>query len=172
MSLVLQKLTLIKLSAAEWVRHSLLWKCFNPLRNWHQHSFLMQWGTELSVCLLTALFAIAPFVGTATAYIGLIEVGCAGLWLLLTLSDDAPQPSRISPVHGLLALYWVSAALSTALSPVKKEAISGLAELSLARLAHRSLFSSSISGEFVWTTPMYFWRKTSGNLGGPRFFFS
>ncbi len=131
MSLVLQNLILIKLSAAEWVRHSLVWKCFDPLRNWRQHSLLMQWGTELSVCLLTVLFAIAPFVGTATVYIGLIEVGCAGLWLLLTLSDDAPQPSKISPVHGLLALYWVSAALSTALSPVKKEALSGLAELSL-----------------------------------------
>jgi putative inorganic carbon (hco3(-)) transporter len=131
MSPAWQRLTLVKLSAAEWVRHSLLWKCFDPLRNWRQHSLLMQWGTELSVCLLTALFAIAPFVGTATAYIGLIEVGCAGLWLLLTLSDDAPQPSRISPIHGLLALYWVSAGLSTALSPVKKEAISGLVELSL-----------------------------------------
>jgi putative inorganic carbon (hco3(-)) transporter len=131
MTLMLQKLTLFRIGAAEWVRHSLLWKCFNPLRNWRQHSFFMQWGTELSVCLLTALFAIAPFVGTATGYIGILTIGCTGLWLLLTLSDDAPQPTKISPVHGLLALYWICAGLSTALSPAKREAFSGLAELSL-----------------------------------------
>jgi putative inorganic carbon (hco3(-)) transporter len=128
-SSVPQKLTLVKLSAAEWIRYSLLWRCFNPLRTWRQHSALLQWGTELSVCLLSVLFAIAPFV--ATNYIGLAEIGGAGLWLLLTLSEDAPQPRRLSPVHALLGLYWLCAGLSTALSPVKREALSGLGELTL-----------------------------------------
>jgi putative inorganic carbon (HCO3(-)) transporter len=128
-SSVSQKLTFVRLSAAEWIRYSLLWKCFNPLRTWRQHSGLMQWGTELSVCLLSVLFAIAPFV--ATNYIGLLEIGGAGLWLLLTLSEDAPQPYKISPVHALLGLYWLFAGLSTALSPVKREALNGLIELTL-----------------------------------------
>ncbi len=128
-SSVPQKLTLVKLSAAEWIRHSLLWKCFNPLRTWRQHSALLQWGTELSVCLLSVLFAIAPFV--ATNYIGITEIGGAGLWLLLTLSEDAPQPRKLSPIHALLGLYWLCAGLSTALSPVKREALSGLIELTL-----------------------------------------
>jgi putative inorganic carbon (hco3(-)) transporter len=128
-SSVPQKLTLVKLSAAEWIRYSLLWRCFNPLRTWRQHSALLQWGTELSVCLLSVLFAIAPFV--ATNYIGIVEIGVAGLWLLLTLSEDAPQPRKLSPVHALLGLYWLCAGLSTALSPVKREALSGLGELTL-----------------------------------------
>lgn len=129
MSLVLQKLTLVRISAAEWIRYSLLWRCLSPLRSWRQHSAILQWGTELSVCVLSILFAIAPFV--ATNYIGLVQIGGAGLWLLLTLSEDAPQPYRISPVHALLGLYWLFAALSTALSPVRREALSGLIELTL-----------------------------------------
>jgi putative inorganic carbon (hco3(-)) transporter len=129
MSSVSQKLTFVRLSAAEWIRYSLLWKCFNPLRTWRQHSGLMQWGTELSVCLLSVLFAIAPYV--ATNYIGLLEIGGAGLWFLLTLSEDAPQPYQISPVHAWLGLYWLCAGISTALSPVKREALSGLLELTL-----------------------------------------
>jgi putative inorganic carbon (hco3(-)) transporter len=128
-SSVPQKLSLVKVSAAEWIRYSLLWKCFNPLRTWRRHSGLLQWGTELSVCLLSVLFAIAPFV--ATSYIGLVEIGVAGLWFLLTLSEDAPQPYKLSPVHAWLGLYWLLAALSTALSPVKREALSGLIELTL-----------------------------------------
>jgi putative inorganic carbon (hco3(-)) transporter len=129
MSSVSQKLTLVKLSTAEWIRYSLLWKSFSPLRNWRQHSGLLQWGTELSVCLLSVLFAIAPFV--ATNYIGLVEIGIAGLWFLLTLSEDAPQPYKISPVHAWLGLYWLIAGLATALSPAKSEAMKGLFELTL-----------------------------------------
>ena len=129
MSLVLQKLAYVQQSAAEWVRHSLLWKAFNPLRHWRQYSALMQWGTELSVCLLTVLFAVAPFV--STTQIGLLQIVCAGLWFLLTLSEDAPQPKKISPVYAVLTLYWVWAGIATILSPVKREALSGLVELTL-----------------------------------------
>jgi putative inorganic carbon (HCO3(-)) transporter len=129
MSLVLQKLAYIQQSAAEWVRHSLLWKAFNPFRHWRQYSALMQWGTELSVCLLVALFAVAPFV--STTQIGLLQIACAGIWLLLTLSEDAPQPKKISPVYAVLTLYWVWAGIATILSPVKREAFSGLVELTL-----------------------------------------
>jgi putative inorganic carbon (hco3(-)) transporter len=129
MSLVTQRLTLARQTAAEWIRHSLLWRCFNPLRAWRQHSGLMQWGTELSVCLLAVLYAIAPFVDNN--YVGLLEIGGAGLWLLLTLSEDAPQPYRISPIHALLGLYWLCAGLSTVFSPVKPEAVKGLIELTL-----------------------------------------
>ncbi|MGB8702961.1 MAG: IctB family putative bicarbonate transporter [Thermosynechococcaceae cyanobacterium] len=129
MSLVLQKLTRIRLSAFAWVRQSLLWKFLDPLRDWRLHSGLMQWGTEFSVGFLTILFAIAPFV--ATNYIGLIEIGCAGLWLLLTLSEDAPQPAKVSPIHALLALYWACAGLSTIFSPVARAALNGWIELTL-----------------------------------------
>jgi putative inorganic carbon (HCO3(-)) transporter len=83
----------------------------------------------LSVLLLTLLFGIAPFV--ATTYIGLLEVAGVGLWLVLTLSEDAPQPHKISPVHGLLALYWLWAGITTLLSPVPREALNGLIELTL-----------------------------------------
>ncbi len=129
MSLVLQKLAYAQQSATEWVRHSLLWKAFNPFRHWRQYSALMQWGTELSVCLLTILFAVAPFV--STTQIGLLQIVCAGLWFLLTLSEDAPQPKKISPVYAVLTLYWVWAGITTILSPVKREAFGGLAELTL-----------------------------------------
>jgi putative inorganic carbon (HCO3(-)) transporter len=129
MSLVLQKLALVCFQSAEWLRQSLLWKIFNPLRQWRPYSGLMHWGTELSVVLLTVLFAIAPFV--ATNYIGLLELGGVGIWLLLTLSDDAPQPQKISPIHSLLALYWVWAGIATILSPVKREALNGLIEITL-----------------------------------------
>jgi putative inorganic carbon (hco3(-)) transporter len=129
MSLVLQKLTDARLSSFTWIRNSSLWKAFNPLRYWRQYSNLMQWGTEFSVGLLTALFALAPFV--STTQIGLIEIGCAVLWLLLTLSEDAPQPSKISPVYAILALYWIWAGVTTLLSPVKVEAAKGLVELTL-----------------------------------------
>ncbi len=129
MSSVTQKLTQVRQSAAEWIRYSLLWKCFNPLRAWRPYSGLLQWGTELSVCLLSVLFAVAPFVDTN--YIGLLEIGGAGLWLLLTLSEDSPQPYRISPVHGLLVLYWLCAGISTVLSPVKPQALNGMIELTL-----------------------------------------
>jgi putative inorganic carbon (hco3(-)) transporter len=129
MSLVLQKLAYVQQSAAEWVRHSLLWKAFNPFRHWRQYSALMQWGTELSVCLLTVLFAVAPFV--STTQIGLLQIACAGVWFLLTLSEDAPQPKKMSPVYAVLTLYWLWAGIATILSPVKREALSGLAELTL-----------------------------------------
>lgn len=129
MSLVLQKLTHVRLSAVEWIRHSLIWKVFNPVRHWRQYSGLMQWGTELSVCLLTVLFAIAPFV--STIQIGLVEIACAGLWFLLTLSEDAPQSKKVSPVYVVLMLYWVWAGIATLVSPVKREALGGLVELTL-----------------------------------------
>jgi putative inorganic carbon (hco3(-)) transporter len=129
MSLVLQKLTHVRIASLERVRHSLLWKAFNPLRHWRQYSNLMQWGTELSVFLLALLFAVAPFV--STNQIGLIEIGCAGMWLLLTVSEDAPQPQKVSPVYAILSLYWIWAGVTTILSPVKVDAAKGLVELTL-----------------------------------------
>ncbi|HEY9828073.1 MAG TPA: IctB family putative bicarbonate transporter [Stenomitos sp.] len=162
MSLVLQQLTLIRCSAVEWVRNSLIWRAFNPLRQWRAYSGLMQWGTELSVCLLSVLFLFAPFI--ATNYIGLLEIGGAGLWLLLTLSEDAPQAQKISPIHGLLALYWVWAGVATVLSPVKREALNGLIELTLYlivfALVERTVRSSRWRGWLIgiylfaafWTT--------------------
>jgi putative inorganic carbon (hco3(-)) transporter len=129
MSLVLQKLTLMRFQAAGWLRQSPLWKIFNPLRHWRPYSVLLQWGTELSVLLLTLLFVMAPFV--ATTYIGLLELAGVGLWLALTLSEDAPQPHKISPIHSLLALYWLWAGIATVLSPVPREALNGLVELTL-----------------------------------------
>ncbi len=129
MNPVLQKLSIFRLAAAEWVRQSLVWKSFNPLRQWRQHSILMQWSTGWAGLLIAILLAIAPFV--PTSYIGIVEIGCGGLWFLSTLSEDAPQPQRFSPVQALVMLYWGTAAIATLLSPVRTAALSGFIELTL-----------------------------------------
>jgi putative inorganic carbon (HCO3(-)) transporter len=55
------------------------------------------------------------------------------LWLLLTLSDDntSVNAPTATPIHLLVLLYWSIAAISTALSPVKKAALGDLQTLTL-----------------------------------------
>jgi putative inorganic carbon (HCO3(-)) transporter len=64
---------------------------------------------------------------------GLLLVACVGLWLLLTLSDDytSVNAPTATPIHLLVLLYWSIAAISTALSPVKKAALGDLQTLTL-----------------------------------------
>ena len=124
-----QSLTLIHLSAYEWGRHSLLWRLVGLLRRWRQHSLLMQWGPQIAVALLTLLFALAPFV--PNSLIGLMAAAAGGFWLLLTLADETPRASKLTPIHLLILLYWAIAFLATALSPVKTAAATGLAKLTL-----------------------------------------
>jgi putative inorganic carbon (HCO3(-)) transporter len=126
---VWQSLTLMDLTAREWGRSSLLWEIVGLFRNWRQHSVLIQWGQQIAVVLLTLLFALAPFV--PNSLIGLIAATCGGFWLLLTLADDTPRASKLTPIHLLILLYWSIAFVATALSPVKMAAAAGLAKLSL-----------------------------------------
>ena len=117
------------LSAREWGRTSLLWRLVGLLQSWRQHSVLMQWGQQIAVVLLTVLFALAPFV--PNTLIGLIAAAGGGVWLLLTLTDDTPRASKLTPIHLLIWLYWSIAFIATALSPVKSAAAVGLAKLTL-----------------------------------------
>ncbi|MFN7658492.1 MAG: putative bicarbonate transporter, IctB family, partial [Dolichospermum sp.] len=72
-----------------------------------------------------------PFV--SSTLIGLLLLACVGLWLLLTLSEEVTSANAASftPIHLLVLLYWGIAAVATALSPVKKAALSDLQTLTL-----------------------------------------
>ena len=124
-----QHLTGITVSPAAWGRNSGLWRLVGLLRQWYPGSWLLQWGTEISVALLTLLVALAPFV--PNGLIGLIAAACGGVWGLLTLSDQTPRASRLTPIHILVLLYWGIAIAATALSPVKMAAATGLVKLTL-----------------------------------------
>jgi putative inorganic carbon (HCO3(-)) transporter len=63
---------------------------------------------------------------------GILLLAAAGLWLILTISDET-NLSKISftPIHLVVLLYWFIAVVSAGLSPVKKAAFSDLATLTL-----------------------------------------
>ncbi|HEY9847683.1 MAG TPA: IctB family putative bicarbonate transporter, partial [Candidatus Caenarcaniphilales bacterium] len=124
-----QQLTLTDLSVYRWRRSSYLWSFVGLLHSWRQGSWLMQWGNEIGVGLLTLLFSVAPFVPNAS--IGILLVASAGLWFLLTLSEEADSPSNLTPIHLLVLLYWAIATVATALSPVKAAALVGWVKLTL-----------------------------------------
>jgi putative inorganic carbon (HCO3(-)) transporter len=56
-----------------------------------------------------------------------------GFWVLLTISDDTSltNAASVTPIHLLVLLYWFIAVAATALSPVKKAALSDLVTLTL-----------------------------------------
>jgi putative inorganic carbon (HCO3(-)) transporter len=90
----------------------------------------MQWGDTIAAANLSLVYALAPFV--SSTLIGLLLTTCVGLWLLLTLSDEAaPRIPSVTPIHLLVLLYWAVAAIATALSPVKKVAVNDLTTLTL-----------------------------------------
>jgi putative inorganic carbon (hco3(-)) transporter len=128
MNALWQNLTLRHLPTYQWRRSSLVGKLVGLLYRWRQGSWLMQWHTEIAVALLSLVFGLAPFV--PNSMIGVVLTACAGFWLLLTLSD-APDRSRLTPIHLLLLLYWGIATIATALSPVKTAAFVGLNKLTL-----------------------------------------
>jgi putative inorganic carbon (HCO3(-)) transporter len=132
MYLVWERLTLSSLPLKEYLSGSYLHRFLvGLLLPWRQSSILMQWGDAIAVGLLSLVYGLAPFV--STTLIGLLLVACVGFWLLLTLSDDnkSANAASVTPIHLLVLLYWSIAAISTALSPVKKAALGDLQTLTL-----------------------------------------
>ncbi|MBD2513562.1 putative bicarbonate transporter, IctB family [Nostoc sp. FACHB-973] len=131
MNLVWQRFTLSSLPVKEYLTTSYVHRSLvGLLGSWRQTSVLIQWGDALAAVLLCLVYALAPF--TSSTLVGLLLVACAVFWLLLTLSDEATtNVSSVTPIHLLVLLYWTIAAVATALSPVKKAALSDLATLSL-----------------------------------------
>ncbi len=129
MSSTWQNLTLLNLSAQQWLQSSHLRYLVGLLRSWRQGSWLMQWAEPLGGLLVTIVFGVAPFV--SNTLIGVLLMACAAYWILLTISDDADPGSGITPIHLLVILYWGIAVVATALSPVRSAAMEGLTKLTL-----------------------------------------
>lgn len=132
MNLVWQRFTLSSLPIKEYLATSYLHRSLvGLLRSWRQTSVLIQWGETIAAALLSLVYALAPFV--SSTLMGLLLVACVGFWLLLTLSDEATpaNTTSVTPIHLLVLLYWVIAVVATALSPVKRAALSDLATLTL-----------------------------------------
>jgi putative inorganic carbon (hco3(-)) transporter len=132
MNLVWQRFTLSYLPLTEYLATSHLHRSVvGLLQSWRQSSILMQWGEGIAAALLSLVYGLAPFV--PNSLLGLLLVACVGLWLLLTISDetDSPNAPRVTPVHLLVLLYWGTAVIATALSPVKKAALIDLITFTL-----------------------------------------
>jgi putative inorganic carbon (HCO3(-)) transporter len=132
MNLVWQRLTLSSLPLKEYLGGSYLHGLMvGILRPWRQTSFLMQWGDTIAAILLSLVYGFAPFASSSLILV--LLVACIGFWFLLTLSDEttAENAASVTPIHLLVFLYWGIAAVATALSPVKKAALTDLATLSL-----------------------------------------
>ncbi|WP_251959644.1 IctB family putative bicarbonate transporter [Nostoc commune] len=132
MNLVWQRFTLSSLPLKEYLATSYVHRSLvGLLSSWRQTSILFQWGDAIAAGLLSLIYALAPF--TSSTLVGLLLVACVGFWLLLTLSDEVTPTnvSSVTPIHLLVLLYWGIAAIATALSPVKKAALSDLGTLTL-----------------------------------------
>jgi len=132
MNLVWERLTLSSLPLKEYLSSSYLHRLLvGSLLSWRQSSILIQWGDMIAVGLLSLIYTLTPFV--SSTLIGLLLLACVGLWLLLTLSEEVTSANAASftPIHLLVLLYWGIAAVATALSPVKKAALSDLQTLTL-----------------------------------------
>ncbi|WP_017318905.1 IctB family putative bicarbonate transporter [Mastigocladopsis repens] len=131
MNLVWQRFTLSYLPLREYLGTSYLHRSLvGLLHSWRQSSLLMQWGETIAAVLLSLVYAFAPFV--PNDLLGLFLIACAGFWLLLTLSDETtPNALNVTPIHLLILLYWGIATVATALSPVKKAALTDLRNFTL-----------------------------------------
>jgi putative inorganic carbon (HCO3(-)) transporter len=132
MNLVWQRFTLSSVPLREYLDTSYLHRLMvGILRPWRQTSILMQWGDTIAAALLSLIYALAPFV--SSTLMGLLLVACVGFWVLLTVSDDTSltNAASVTPIHLLVLLYWFIAVAATALSPVKKAALSDLVTLTL-----------------------------------------
>jgi putative inorganic carbon (HCO3(-)) transporter len=125
---VWQQFTLQNLLIYQWRNTSILYRLTGCLHQWRQGSWLLQWGEPLGALLITIVFGLAPFVGTAL--IGVLLIACAAWWLLLTLTDE-PTTTAFTPIHLIVLLYWGISTVATALSPVKMAAFSGWIKLTL-----------------------------------------
>ncbi|NCJ05144.1 putative bicarbonate transporter, IctB family [Synechococcales cyanobacterium C] len=124
---VWQQLTLMGGTVSQWHRTSWLGKGQSYLNAWRQDSLLLQRSPWVGGGLVSVVLASAPFVPNSLT--GLLLVACGGLWLLLAISDAPGRP--FTPIHGLVALYWLTALIATGFSPVKMAAAAGLAKLTL-----------------------------------------
>jgi putative inorganic carbon (hco3(-)) transporter len=132
MNLLWQRFTLSSLPVKEYLATSYVHRSLvGLLSSWRQTSVLLQWGDATAAALLSLIYALAPFA--SSTLVGLLLVACVGLWLLLTLSDEATPAdvSSVTPIHLMVLLYWGIAGVATALSPVKKAALSDLGTLTL-----------------------------------------
>jgi putative inorganic carbon (hco3(-)) transporter len=93
----------------------------------------MQWGDEIGAILTSLIFLLSPFEkyipGLSTTTIGVLELGVAVFWVLLTLTDR--KGNGVTPIHVTILGFWAISAISTGLSPVKSSAIEGLSKVSL-----------------------------------------
>lgn len=110
-----------------WFSSSYLYRFTNSLSAWRSGSWLLQWSETIGVCLLSVVFFLAPFV--STSLIGVLLLAIAIYGVLVTVSDN--QPLGITPIHGMVLLYWGVATLAMAFSPVKADAIAGWIKLTL-----------------------------------------
>ncbi|MGF1512897.1 MAG: IctB family putative bicarbonate transporter [Elainellaceae cyanobacterium] len=95
------------------------------LSGWQQENWLLRQAGAIAVGLVLLLFIAAPFV--STTIIGLLLLGCCAVWVLLALQDRF----IITPIHGVVLVYWGISTVATAFSPVRAEALDGWLKLTL-----------------------------------------
>ena len=120
-------ITLQKSAIVAWQQTSYLSYLTTPLQQWRSVSTLLSQGRFIGLLLIALVFLSAPFV--STTFIGLLLIGCAGLWFLLLISDG--RQSALSPIHIAVMLYWGIATIATAFSPVRDAATEGWIKLTL-----------------------------------------
>lgn len=124
---VWSRLTLSGLSPSRWRGSSYLYRLVGMLGGWRQSSRLLHWGDTLGAVFIGLIFLLGPFI--STSQIGVLLIGAAGCWLLLTLSDN--ERPALNPIHLLVLLYWAIAAVAVAFSPVRAAALEGWRDLTL-----------------------------------------
>lgn len=127
MNVVWQVLTLRDVSTPQWMQFSYLHRLPGLFQAWQKSSWVLRWGDILGTVLVMLVFAAAPFVSTTLT--GLLLLGCAAFWVVLTLTDA--EGASMTPIHLLVGLYWAIATLATAFSPVRAQAIEGWIKLTL-----------------------------------------
>ena len=116
----------------QWMSSSLIFgpllKLSARLQAWRSGSWLLQWSDAIALGLAALIYLVAPFV--STTLIGILLIASAAFWLLLVVTESIDL-QRLTPIHWLVGLYWLIATISTALSPVKTQAIDGWVKLTL-----------------------------------------
>ncbi|MEM6612604.1 MAG: putative bicarbonate transporter, IctB family, partial [Cyanobacteria bacterium P01_C01_bin.72] len=120
-------ITLSTPTLSKWQQGSYLHRLSGWLADWRLGSWLWQWSEGIGAILIAILFLLAPYV--STTLIGVLLMAIAAYWLLTILC--AEERIVITPVHGLVFLYWGVATVATAFSPVKQAAFNGWITLTL-----------------------------------------
>ena len=96
------------------------------LSSWRQTSILVRWGDGIAAAVVSLIYGLSPFV--LNPLIGLLIIGGAGFWLLITISDDTRQENAptITPIHLPILAFWVAGLIATAASPVRASALADL----------------------------------------------